>query len=167
MDAAPKTIPPTRASACCQYLLTGLIALALAGAIWTHARDREHNGPVVRRLTTGSMHIRRAGIIDRMDAVLHKDVPQHGNIFLRFEDMNAERNGMLLYELFMRASYTFYPRHVYIGPEDAPYTDAETMLSWNQLPSTAWLDEHGVEVVLTFRKNAAGDPVFEVRKRGD
>lgn len=91
----------------------------------------------------------RAAHIRRVDQFYLNRVPE-GNVFIKFKALDGIRDGVFIYEQYVRATYALHPRKVYISPDPEQLPHATSIVEANVIPSDDWLRQHGVQTVITF-----------------
>lgn len=97
------------------------------------------------RLVWARPRSQHLGRVDR----IYAELPP-GNVFIRFDGLDADRDGEFIFTQFVRASYVRHPWQVYVAPPGIRLQDAAAILRHNSRPPANWLREHGVKSVVNF-----------------
>ena len=104
----------------------------------------------------------RSRFVATVDSFYQRKFPAE-NLYIRFEDLNPDRDGEFIFVQFVRASYALHPRKVFVAPPGVRLAGSGEILTHNQLPPDDWLRAHGVGHVLTY-SGGSGQPAAAVRR---
>ena len=91
----------------------------------------------------------RAAHIANVDRFYREGIPE-GNMFLKFVGLDGERDGVFIYEQYVRATYALHPRRVFISADPTRLPHATSIVAANEVPEDEWLRENGVRTIVTF-----------------
>jgi hypothetical protein len=104
----------------------------------------------------------RAAHIANVDRFYQRHVPE-GNLFVKFVGLDGARDGVFIYEQYVRATYALHPRRVYISPIPDQLPHASSIVAANVMPDDEWLRQRGVQTVVTFDATQ-GAPQVDFRR---
>jgi len=134
----------------CYYILTGLLFILLVYGSWFTFQEVEFNRNMLKKALGKKVNNFDSEFISAVDKFYLTNFPD-GNIFIYFDGLKAEDDGIFLFVQYMRASYLLHPRRVFVSPSDAVLKTSEDILKFNTLPSHDWLVANNVKYVLTYK----------------
>jgi hypothetical protein len=126
-------------------LTTLILAVAMAGLCHS-IFGVEHHRYLMKRLVNPTTA--REDSYTRGIDKFYRDLAGNGNVFLRFENLSEERDGMEIYRHFNRGNYALWPQRVYVTDPGTMLRDAGDILIHNRTPAFA---RNGIDTVVTFR----------------
>ena len=109
----------------------------------------EFSRSMIKKALGQDVELEHVDYITRTDEFYSSNFPD-GNLFIHFAGLNGRENGYFIHSQFVRSSYLFHPRKVFISQFQNPLPSPREIIEHNSVPPDEWLIANGVKYLLTF-----------------